>query len=220
MFLEGESAMREIEMSRNEEILNALLHGIGLGLAVAALVVLVVMASLYGTAWHKGAFLVYGITLIILYLSSTLYHIFPPGTTKNILRIIDHSAIFLLIAGTYTPFTLILLRGPLGWTIFGLIWGIALLGITGKIFWMEKFSTPSIVLYLLMGWLIVLAIRPLIEGLNTVALMLLIGGGLFYTVGLIFYSLRRVKYHHAVWHVFVLAGSVSHFFTVLFLLPD
>lgn len=212
--------MSRIEMSRNEEILNALLHGIGLGLAIAALVVLVVMASLYGTGWHKGAFLVYGITLIILYLSSTLYHSFPPGTAKNILRIIDHSAIFLLIAGTYTPFTLILLRGPLGWTIFGLIWGIALLGIAGKIFWMEKFSVPSIFLYLLMGWLIVFAIRPLIEGLDTVSLLLLIGGGLFYTVGLIFYGLKRMKYHHAVWHIFVLAGSVSHFFTVLFLLPD
>jgi len=206
-------------MGRDEEIVNAVSHGIGLGLAIAALVVLLVKASLYGSGWHRAGFLVYGVTLIILYLSSTLYHSVPQGKGKNILRIFDHSAIFLLIAGTYTPFTLILLRGPLGWTIFSVVWGIALIGIIGKIFWLEKFAIPSVFMYLIMGWLIVFALRPLAEGLDQASLWLLIAGGLSYTIGLIFYALRPLKFHHAIWHLFVLGGSICHFFTVLFLLP-
>ncbi len=206
-------------MTREEEIINAILHGIGLGLAIAALVVLAVLASLHGTIWHKIGYAVYGSTLVILYLSSTLYHSFPPGRWKDILRVFDHSAIFLLIAGTYTPFTLIVLQSTLGWTIFGVVWGIALLGITGKVFWLQKFEIPSIIMYVIMGWLVVVAIRPLIEALDTISLFLLVAGGLFYTVGLLFYALKKLKYNHAIWHLFVLAGSISHFFTVLFLLP-
>jgi hemolysin III len=202
-----------------EEITNAILHGVGLGLALAALAVLVVMASLSGNAWHIVSFSIYGATLVLLYLSSTLYHSFYAGKAKRLFRIFDHSAIYLLIAGTYTPITLIALRGRLGWTVFGVVWGIAVLGIVGKAFWAHKFVFMSTLLYIAMGWLVVAVIKPVLENLNTVSLVFLGVGGLFYTLGTVFYLWRKLKYHHAIWHLFVLAGSICHFFTVLFLLP-
>jgi hemolysin III len=203
-----------------EEITNAVLHGVGFGLAVAALTVLVVFANKYGNVWHVVGFAIYGATLVLLYLSSTLYHSLPEGKAKRVFRIFDHSSIFLLIAGTYTPITLIKLRGGLGWTIFGMVWGIAILGIISKVFWINKFSILSTILYLVMGWLVVVALKPLLAALNRTSTVFLVTGGLLYTVGTIFYSWKKIKYTHAIWHLFVLAGSVCHFFTVLFLLPS
>ncbi len=207
------------EQTRSEEIVNAILHGIGAGLSIAALVVLIIYASIHGDIWHLVSFSIYGATLIILYLASTLYHSFPKGKWKNILHVVDHSSIFLLIAGTYTPVTLTAMRGPWGWSIFGVIWGIALLGIILKIFWMGKLKFLSVGLYVIMGWLIVIAIKPLIESLETFSLIFLLAGGLSYSIGIIFYIWRRLKYSHGIWHLFVLAGSICHFFTVFSLLP-
>ncbi|MCK8827471.1 hemolysin III family protein [Natroniella acetigena] len=206
------------KFTRSEEITNAILHGVGLGLAIAALVVLVVLANIYGDIWYQVSFAIYGSTLVILYLSSTLYHSFAEGKVKDIFQILDHAAIYLLIAGTYTPITLIPLRGFLGWLIFGIVWGIAVIGIIFKIFWVKKFVILSTVLYLIMGWLIVVAIRPLAQALNRASLTLLITGGVLYTAGTVFYVWRKLKYHHAIWHLFVLAGSIFHFFAILYLL--
>jgi len=212
--------MNNREKSINsEEITNAILHGIGLGLAIAALVVLVVLASIFGDVWYIVSFSIYGSTLIILYLSSTLYHSFPKGKVKDIFRIFDHASIYLLIAGTYTPLTLISLRGSLGWTIFGIVWGITVLGIVYKIFWIERFKIFSTVLYIIMGWLVIFAIKPLLAVLNMTSIVFLVLGGVLYTVGTIFYAWDKMKYNHAIWHLFVLGGSICHFFTVLFLLP-
>jgi hemolysin III len=202
-----------------EEITNAILHGVGLGMAIAALAVLVVFASLSHDPWYIVSFSVYGATLVLLYLSSTLYHGVYAGKAKRIFRIFDHSAIFLLIAGTYTPLTLITLRGRLGWTVFGVVWGIAIVGIVGKTFWAHRFVVLSTILYLAMGWIVVIVVKPLLAHLNTVSLIFLAMGGLFYTLGTAFYLWHKLKFHHAIWHLFVLAGSICHFFTVLFLLP-
>jgi hemolysin III len=202
-----------------EEVTNTVLHGVGLGLAIAACAVLVVLVGIYGNAWYSVSFSIYGATLVLLYLSSTLYHGFYAGRAKRLLRIFDHSAIFLLIAGTYTPITLITLRGRLGWTVFGIIWGIAAAGVVGKAFWAHRFAVLSTVLYLIMGWLAVIVIRPLLAHLGTASLVFLGLGGLFYTMGTVFYLWHDLKFHHAVWHLFVLAGSICHFFTMLFLLP-
>ncbi len=208
------------EQSPSEEIVNAILHGIGAGLSIAALVVLIIFANIYGNTWHIVSFSIYGVTLIILYLASTIYHSLPKGKWKNVLHVIDHSSIFLLIAGTYTPITLTAMRGPWGWSIFGVIWGIALLGIILKVFWMGNFTFLSVGLYVFMGWLIVIAIKPLLESLETISLIFLLAGGISYMVGIIFYIWRQLKYSHGIWHLFVLAGSICHFFTVFYLLPE
>jgi len=207
------------EQTPSEEIVNAILHGIGVGLSIAALIVLVIYANIHGDTWHIVSFSIYGATLIILYLASTLYHSFPKGKWKNILHVIDHSSIFLLIAGTYTPVTLTAMRGPWGWSIFGVVWGIALLGITLKVFWIDKLRFLSVGLYVIMGWIIVIAIKPLLESLETISLTFLLAGGISYMVGIIFYIWRRLKYSHGIWHLFVLVGSICHFFTVFYLLP-
>jgi hemolysin III len=206
------------ELSREEELTNAVLHGVGLGLAIAALVVLVVFAVNYGGGKHVAAFSIYGSTLILLYLASTLYHSFPRGKVKDIFRIVDHACVYLLIAGTYTPLALIGLQGTLGWTIFGVAWGLALVGIVYKIFWIKRFIILSTLLYIAMGWMILVAIRPLLDSINTTSLVFLAIGGLAYTLGTIFYGWQKLKYNHAIWHLFVLAGSICHFFTVFFLL--
>jgi len=207
------------ELTKAEEITNAIIHGIGLGLAIAALIILIILATIYGDPWYIVGFSIYGSTLVILYLASTLYHSFPRGKSKEILRIVDHSSIFLLIAGTYTPIILTSLRGTLGWTIFAIVWGIAFAGIILKFIWINKFKILSTILYLLMGWLVIIAIKPLIAALNDISLIFLIMGGLFYTIGVIFFAWRSLKYSHAIWHLFVLAGSICHFFTILYLLP-
>lgn len=211
---------RRDNFTKGEEIANAILHGIGLGLAIAALVVLVVMASLHGNALYVVSCSIYGTTLILLYLASTLLHSFPKGKAKNIFEIMDHSAIYLLIAGTYTPLALIALQGALGWIYFGIIWGLALLGVVFKIFFVKRFIILSTLLYIAMGWLIVFALSPLLKSLNTTSMIFLVTGGITYTIGSIFYVWHKVKFHHAIWHLFVLAGSICHFFTVLFMIPS
>jgi hemolysin III len=199
-----------------EEVMNAVTHGIGTLLAVAGLVLLIVLAYLHGDFWHIVSFSIYGTTLVLLYLASTLYHSFTNERVKRIFKILDHSAIYLLIAGTYTPFTLVPLHGVLGWTIFGLVWGFAIVGIFLKVFFTGRFKLLSTLCYLGMGWFIVFAIKPLIDTLPALGMTWLLVGGLFYTLGSIFYLWKKIPYNHAIWHLFVLAGSISHFIAVFF----
>jgi hemolysin III len=198
-----------------EEIANSVTHGVGLVAAIAGLVVLVALAATRGTAWHVVGCSIYGSTLVLLYAASTLYHSIPNPRAKRLLRVLDHSAIFLLIAGTYTPFTLVNLRGPWGWSLFGVVWGLALLGIflqTGK----RRHPVLAVALYLVMGWTVVVAARPLLHSISPGGLVLLVAGGLAYTLGIAFYAWKRLPYAHSVWHGFVLLGSALHFFAILF----
>jgi hemolysin III len=202
-----------------EEIANSITHGIGAALATAALVILVVFAAIHGNAWQVVSFSIYGSSLIIMYTSSTLYHAFTNPKVKNYFRVMDHSSIFLLIAGTYTPITLIALRGTgWGWTIFGIIWGLAILGIIFKLVFWGKLKKLSVVFYILMGWLVVIAIKPMITNLAPGLLIWIAIGGLSYTLGIIFYAWTKLPYSHSVWHLFVLGGSISHFLGILFYL--
>lgn len=199
-----------------EEVMNAVTHGIGTLLAVAGLVLLTVLAYLHGDIWHIVSFSIYGTTLVLLYLASTLYHSFTNERVKYIFKILDHSAIYLLIAGTYTPFTLVPLHGVLGWTVFGLVWGFAIMGIVMKVFFIGRYKFISTMCYIAMGWFIVLAIKPLLAAVPMLGMVWLLVGGLFYTLGSVFYLWKRIPYNHAIWHLFVLAGSISHFIAVFF----
>ncbi|MCL2458787.1 MAG: hemolysin III family protein [Desulfobulbus sp.] len=202
--------------SKGEEIANSLTHGLGALLAAAGLVVLVCFAATHGNAWHIVSCSIFGAALFLLYLASTLYHaVYHPGA-KAILRILDHAAILVLIAGTYTPFTLVSLRGPWGWSLFGLIWGLAVAGILFEITRIRRFRGWLIALYVTMGWAVVAAIRPMLANVDNNGLWLLLAGGLAYTGGIVFYLWRRLPYNHAIWHLFVLAGSTLHYFAVLF----
>ncbi len=198
-----------------DEIANTVTHGIGLVLSVAGFVVLLVLAAVRGSAWHIVACSIYGLTLICLYTASTLYHAVVSPRIKRALRIFDHSAIYLLIAGTYTPFLLVNLRGPWGWSLFGVIWGLALAGILFKFWFVERFGFLSTAVYIAMGWLVVIAAKPVITHVPFTALVWLLAGGLAYTAGVIFYASKRIPYSHAIWHVFVLAGSICHYVAVL-----
>lgn len=205
--------------SSGEEIANSITHGIGAALGTAALTILVVFAALKGDAWRVVSFSIYGASLVILYTSSTLFHAFTHEKTKRYFRMMDISAIFLLIAGTYTPITLLPLRETgWGWTIFGLIWGMAILGIIFKTFFYGKYEKISIIFYVLMGWLAVIAIKPMLANLPTGLLIWILIGGLSYTIGIIFLAWTKFPYSHTVWHLFVLGGSISHFFGILFYL--
>jgi len=197
-----------------EEKLNAATHGVGAILAVIGLISLMVVAYSDGGIWHLVSFSIYGTSLVLLYLASTLYHSFTNERIKYIFKILDHAAIYLLIAGTYTPFTLVALHGLLGWIIFGVTWGLAAIGIGFQVFFVKRFKLFSTLCYIFMGWLIVLVVKPLIATLPMMGLYWLIAGGIFYTVGAVFYLARRIPYNHAVWHLFVLAGSASHFIAV------
>ena len=198
-----------------EEIANSVTHGVGLALSVAGFAVLLVLAILRGTAWHIVAGSVYGASLICLYAASTLYHMALSPNLKRALKIFDHSAIYLLIAGTYTPFLLLNLRGPWGWSLFGVIWGLAFAGILFKLWFVDHFARVSTGLYMAMGWLVVVAAKPILVHINSATLMWLVGGGVLYSTGVVFYGWKRLPYSHAVWHVFVLGGSVCHYFAVL-----
>lgn len=198
-----------------EEIAHAVTHGLGLLLSIGGLAVLVVAASVRGDAWHLVGCAVFGATLVLLYAASTLYHSIHHERAKRVLRRLDWSAIFLLIAGSYTPFTLVSLRGGWGWTLLALVWGLAILGIVLQVIMPVRVRRLSVAIYLAMGWLVVIAIEPLFRSLHPEGLVLLILGGLAYTLGLVFYGWRRLPYNHAVWHVFVLAGSACHFSCVL-----
>ncbi len=201
-----------------EECANTITHAAGVAFSIAGLILLVVRAALYGDAWHVVSFSIYGTTLILLYLASTLYHGFRSKRAKELLRLFDHSAIYLLIAGTYTPFLLITLRGPWGWSLFGTIWGLALLGITFKIIFGHKYEIVSTIFYLLMGWVVIVAIKPLLAALPLAGFAWLLAGGLAYSLGVIFYAWEKLPFNHAIWHGFVLAGSFFHFFGVFFYL--
>ncbi len=198
-----------------EELANSLTHGVGLALSIAGFMVLVVLAAMRGSAWRIVSCAVYGSTLICLYTASTVYHGIRSRRLKRILRVCDHSAIYLLIAGTYTPFLLVNLRGSWGWSLFAVIWGLAMAGILFKVWFVEHFSVLSTVVYLLMGWLALLAIKPMLHSVPPRGLLWLLAGGLLYTVGVVFYAWKKVPYNHAIWHGFVLAGSTCHYFAVL-----
>ncbi|BBB92120.1 MAG TPA: hemolysin III family protein [Methylomusa anaerophila] len=203
-----------------EERLNAVTHGTGTILAIAGLIALTVKAYQSGSIWHLLSFSVYGASLVLLFLASTLYHSAVNEKLKYIFKVFDHAAIYLLIAGTYTPFTLIVLHGNLGWTIFGAVWALACIGIVFQLFFARRFKLLSTICYLILGWFMVIAIKPLVAALPTAGLVWVIAGGILYTVGTIFYLARRIPYSHAIWHLFVLAGSASFFITVLcYVLP-
>jgi hemolysin III len=200
--------------SKPEEIANAITHGIGAALSVAALTLLVVFAARKNDAWRVVSFSIYGATLIILYMMSVLSHSFS-GKVKRFFELLDFSAVYLLIAGTYTPITLVFLRGALGWAVFGSIWGLAVLGILFRVFFMNRFNIAGTAVYILMGWLIVVPIKQLIGAVPEEFIFWLAGGGLCYTIGTIFYLFKKMPFHHPVWHLFVLAGSICHFFGFL-----
>ncbi len=200
----------------SEEIAHSITHGIGIVLAIAALAILTAFAAVFGTARHIVGCSIFGATLIILYTASTLYHAIQNKKVKKVFRVFDHSAIFLLIAGTYTPFTLVTLKGGQGWTLFGIIWGLAVLGVLLQTLTKMKFEILSLILYIAMGWIGVVAFKPMFSLLPTSGLIFLVAGGLSYTFGVIFYAWERLPFNHAIWHLFVLGGSVSHFFAVMF----
>lgn len=210
---------REKLYTLSEEVAHALTHGLGVVLAIAGLTVMVARATLYGNALHIAGAAIFGTTLVLMYTASTLYHSIPAEqlpNAKKILRIVDHSSIYVLIAGTYTPFTLVTLNGAIGWTLFGTVWGLALAGVIFKVYATGRFENVSLAIYLGMGWSIIGAIKPLVHTLDTGGVVLLITGGLAYTGGVAFYALDHRRYFHAIWHAFVLAGSVLQFFAVLF----
>lgn len=210
--------MTESKQNYREEVVNAITHGIGAGLAVAGLVTLIIVAATRGTAVHVFSFSTFGSTMIILYLASTFYHAFRKEKLKTLFRKLDHMAIYLLIAGTYTPFCLTVLEGTLRWVVLTAIWSLAASGIVFKLFYTGKKELLSTILYLAMGWLAIVVIKPLYTLMSTDGFVLLMSGGACYTFGTWFYSRDRIRYNHGIWHVFVLAGTTLHFFSVLSLL--
>jgi hemolysin III len=204
------------QYSFGEEIANSVTHGAGVVLAIAGLAVLTAFAALHGDIWHIVACSIFGAALIICYTTSTLYHSIRVERVRRVLRALDHSAIFLLIAGTYTPFMLVNLRGPWGWSLFGVIWGLAVAGIVLRLVLKGRLHGLVVALYIAMGWVVVVAVEPMLEHVALGGLALLAGGGIAYTVGVIFYRWRQLPYHHAIWHGFVMLGSALHFFAVLF----
>ena len=199
-----------------EEITNAILHGVGALLSIAALVLCVVFSAIHRDVYAVISSCIYGSTLIILYTMSCLYHSFKVNNAKRVFRIIDHCSIFLLIAGTYTPYTLVSLNGALGWTMFGIIWGSAIIGIILNAIDMNKFKKLSMILYIAMGWAVIFTFKPLLRSVDIAGIYLLLAGGIIYTLGAIFYGIgKKHKYMHTVFHFFVLAGSILHFFSIL-----
>ncbi len=216
MYLQENDSIQLLRNTFYEELANTTTHGIGTILAAIGLGVMTVLAAIYGDVWHITSVTIFGATLVILYAISTLYHNAQRPKVKALLQIMDHSAIYLLIAGTYTPFTLVNLRGPWGWSLFGVVWGLAVFGIFLEVFAGKKWRLLSIILYLIMGWLVVVAVKPLVDELKLGGFILLSSGGLFYTLGILFYAWKSLPYNHAVWHLFVLTGSILHCFAVIF----
>jgi hemolysin III len=194
---------------------NAITHGIGAVFAVAGAIYLIA-ASTRGTVWLVVSCSVFSGTLVLVYICSTLYHSLVRTRARHVFQVLDHSSIYLLIAGTYTPFTLISLRGPLGWFIFGFVWSLAIAGVVFKSLAVNRFAVASALVYLFQGWFIVIAARPLLHAIGWHGMIWLGAGGLAYTLGIVFFALDRLRYFHAAWHVFVLAGSVAHYFAILF----
>jgi hemolysin III len=198
-----------------EEFANALTHGLGATAALAGGAVLITLAALYGDGWQLASAIVFGTSLLLLYLASTLYHAVQHPVVKGRLKVFDHCAIYLLIAGTYTPFTLIGLRGPWGWSLFAAIWSLALAGVVFKLFYTGRFKLLSTAIYIAMGWLVIVAIKPLLGALDGWTLGWMFAGGAFYTLGTVFYHRPSLPYSHAIWHLFVLGGSVCHYVAVM-----
>ncbi len=204
------------ELTIGEEIFNSITHGIGALLSVAALTILTVFAVMHGDAWHVTSVVIFGSSMVILYTASTLYHSFTRPRVKNLFARFDHVSIFLLIAGTYTPFLLIPLRGPVGWILFGIIWGLAIAGIVIRSIYLTRFRKLMVGIYLLMGWLFIVVIDVMLKNLSVASFVFLLTGGLCYSLGVVFYAWRSLKFGHGIWHLFVLGGSILHFFSVLF----
>ena len=215
MDLEDAIVTRKIQSSR-EELVNSITHGAGLFLSIAGTVMLIIKASVHGGAGRIVCFSIYGGSMVVLYAASTLCHSFPVGRVKNLLTLIDYSAIYILIAGTYTPIVLISLRGAWGWSYFGTIWVMAFAGIASTLIFREKAKVLSIIIYLLMGWLALVAIRPIVKNIPFSAIVLLVTGGVLYIMGVIFYRWEKLSFHHAIFHIFVLGGSLCCYFAILF----
>lgn len=201
-----------------EEIFNVISHFLGLILSIAGLSLLVTFASIYGSVWHIVSFSIFGSSMVTLYLASTLYHSARKKTLRKKLNVFDHSAIYVLIAGTYTPYCLVALNGVTGWILFGVVWGLALAGITLKLFFTGKYDLLSTLAYVGMGWVAVFAVGPLMENLGSFSLIFLLAGGICYTIGALFYLLKKLPFNHAIFHVWVLLGTISHFFSIFALL--
>jgi len=212
--------MKDIEgikyYSPIEERINIISHAAGFILSIVALVLLVTHSNLHGDFLHIASISIFGISLIILYAASTLYHSAKKPELRNRFKIFDHAAIFVLIAGTYTPFTLITLNGTIGWVIFSISWGLALTGIILKLFFTGKYTLISTLMYVAMGWISIFAIKPLIDNLPLEGLLWLFAGGISYTIGAVLYSIKKIKFNHAIFHVLVLIGSYCHFMSVFF----
>lgn len=204
--------------SKLEEWLHSITHGIGAVLSLTGMVVLLVMTSLtaHVDAWKLVSFSIYGLSLILLYTASSLYHGVQQPRVKKLFKLFDHCAIFLLIAGTYTPFLLVNMRGPVGWTLFAIIWSLAIGGITLKLLWPNRFRFIRVMIYLLMGWLIVFAYGDIVANINPLGMNLLVSGGVIYTVGVLFYLVRQIPFNHTIWHLFCIGGSVCHYFAMVY----
>lgn len=207
---------KKMSQFMKEEIANAITHGIGVILSIPALIILIIHAVEYGTASAVVGFTIYGVSMFLLYLFSTLLHSIHHPKVEKLFAILDHSAIYIFIAGTYTPFLLVTLKGPLGWTLLVIIWTLAIVGIIFKVFFVRRFIKLSTLFYIMMGWLIIVAIQPLYENLTSDGFTLLLIGGILYSVGAIFFLWEKLPFNHAIWHVFVLGGSAMMFFCVLF----
>ncbi|MFF5994466.1 hemolysin III family protein [Lysinibacillus sp. KU-BSD001] len=207
-----QAIVMESGYSRKEEFWNAITHGLGCILAIPAIVLLIVKASGNGSVIELVSYMIFGISMLLLFLSSTLYHSIP--VNKNLFKKLDHSAIFLLIAGTYTPIALIAIGGKLGWTIVGIEWGLTLIGIILKQFFVHRFKAVSLLIYIGMGWLVIFAYKPVLAHIGTEGFLTLLAGGIFYTFGTYFYKNKRIPYNHAIWHLFVLAGCVAMFMSI------
>ena len=201
--------------SIGEEVAHSVTHGLGWAASLVGLVVLLVVAGRTGDSWRIGACAVYAVTLVLLYSASTLYHALSGTRARHVFQVLDHSAIFLLIAGSYTPFALVTLRGPWGWSIFVIIWALAAAGVTLKALYGPRWPILSTALYIAMGWLVVVAGKPLLQLAPPGAVTWLAAGGIAYTGGVVFYAWGRLRYSHAVWHLFVLAGSICHYIAIL-----
>lgn len=202
-----------------EEIANSVTHGVGTGMAVAGLATLIVLAVIFGDTRRIVGFSIYGGSLILLYLASTLYHSIQNAKAKKILRVFDHASIYVLIAGTYTPFLIISIQGTLGWTVLAIVWALAIVGVAWKIFFIGKFEIIATIAYVLMGWMCVVLFKEMLAKVPPAGLIMLVTGGIVYTAGVIFYAWERIPYNHAIWHLFVLGGSICHYFAIVTLLP-
>lgn len=202
--------------TRAEEIGNATTHAMGALLSLVAITLLIIFASHQNDVLKLISSIIFGCTLFLMYMSSTLYHSIREPTLKHFFRIVDHASIYLLIAGSYTPFMLVTLRGPWGWSMFTVVWSLAVAGVIFKLFYAHKFELLSTIIYLVMGWMSLIVVKPIYQSLPSGGLECIVAGGLCYTIGVIFYAWERLKYGHVLWHLFVLAGSIFHFFAVFF----